>query len=99
MSQTRAKLELMMNRQDVTEPTDAAAEPLSGARVLELYFLKARAASLDIAAMLDRLARAEQALGPVNDERKMRLKSALEVLTDEAGDKARRIQEIFSIKG
>ncbi|MGC8560026.1 MAG: hypothetical protein ACP5O1_05035 [Phycisphaerae bacterium] len=88
-----------MNRHDATEPTDGTDEPLGGGRVLELYFLKARAASLDIAAMLDRLARAEQTLGPVNDERKTRLKSALDVLADDGGDKARRIQEIFSIKG
>ena len=89
----------MMKRHDAAEPTDEAAEPLSAGRVLDLYFLKARAASLDIAAMLDRLSRAEQSPGPVNDERKVRLKSALQVLADEAGDKARRIQEIFSIKG
>lgn len=88
-----------MNKSDTMDSARSPAGHLTGAQVMDLYFLKARAASLDLAAMLDRLQRAEKAGGRVDDVRKERLISALLVLTDEAGDKARRIQEIFSIKG
>ncbi len=73
--------------------------PLDGSKTLDMYFLKARAATLDIAAMLDRLSRSEQACGVVGDIRKDNLRVALRILTDAEEDKARRIQEIFSIKG
>lgn len=93
--------EMMMNKNfNVSTHTPASTPaPQTDGKILDLYFLKARAATLDIAAMLDRLARAEEAGGPHADDRKDKLHAALCILTDSAGDKARRIQEAYSIKG
>ncbi len=101
LNQRLTDAELMMNKNfDVsTNAPESTTVHRSGGQVLDLYFLKARAATLDIAAMLDRLSRAEALCGPHADERKDRLQAALHILTDSAGDKARRIQEAYSVKG
>jgi len=82
-----------------TDNAKSSAPPLGDVKVLELYFLKARAAALDIAAMLDRLSRAEEFSGVHADDRRDRLQAVLRILTDSEGDKARRVQETLSVKG
>ncbi len=83
------------DREPEPEP-GAPPASLNGGQVLDGYFLKSRAAMLDIAAMLDRLSRGEQSGGAINDDRKRQLRAALAILNDAEGAKARRIQEIFS---
>jgi hypothetical protein len=73
------------------------AVPLPAAKVLEAYFLEARAKLLDVAAMLDRMGRGEEAGNVENDPRLARIRQALEVLLDQSGGRAERIQKIFSL--
>lgn len=66
-------------------------------QLLDQFFLDLRARALDMAAGLDRLARSErQFQQPLHDSRLDQLQSALRILTDEADDKARRLQMCFS---
>jgi hypothetical protein len=69
--------------------------PLSEHEVLEAYFLEHRAKLLDLAAFLDRLERASPS-GAASDPRWSALRQALSVLDDGEGERARRVQEIFS---
>lgn len=62
--------------------------------VLEAEFLPLRAKILEIAAGLDRLDRAGGALGA--DERRARLRQAIELLLAEAPDRAEQVQRHFS---
>jgi hypothetical protein len=67
--------------------------------VLDRYFLEHRAALLDVAAFMDRIDRAENdETGETGEEeyRIAALRRALEVLTDGEGDRARRLQMVFS---
>jgi hypothetical protein len=65
--------------------------------VLDRYFLEHRAAVLDVAAFMDRLDRAQDDQDPAAMEYRVEaLRRALEVLQDGEGDRARRIQEVFS---
>jgi hypothetical protein len=73
------------------------AVPLPAAKVLEGYFLEARAKLLDVAAILDRMGRGEEAGDFENDPRLARIRQALEVLLDQSGGRAERIQKIFSL--
>lgn len=100
LDQCQTDAEMMMPISN-SAANDVVSEhlPLDGRKTLDMYFLKARAATLDIAAMLDRLSRSEQACGAIGDIRKDKLRMALRILTDTEEDKARRIQEIFSVKG
>jgi hypothetical protein len=73
-------------------------KPLPADKALEQYFFEARSKLLDIAAMLDRINRG-QASGEVlaNDPRVEKIRKALEVLHDQSGGRAERIQQIFSL--
>jgi hypothetical protein len=69
---------------------------LSAPEVLAREFLSLRAKILELAASLDRLARAEGAVA--DDPRLERLHAALKLLTDdsELSDRAERVQLLFS---
>ena len=71
--------------------------PLSANKALDAYFLEARAKLLDLAAILDRVGRGAGAGGVGDDPRLVRVRQALEVLADESGGRAERIQKIFSL--
>jgi 2-polyprenyl-6-methoxyphenol hydroxylase-like FAD-dependent oxidoreductase len=70
---------------------------LTRGQVLDRYFLEHRAAVLDVAAFMDRLDRAQAADEPAAQEYRVdAIKRAIEVLQDGKGDRARRIQQVFS---
>jgi hypothetical protein len=71
--------------------------PLSAAQALDRYFLEARCKLLDLAAILDRIDRGSGVSGVVGDARLERVRQALEVLHDQSGGRAERIQQIFSL--
>lgn len=73
------------------------AVPLPAAKTLDAYFLEARAKLLDVAAILDRIGRGSDAAGVENEPRLARVRQALEVLLDQSGGRAERIQKIFSL--
>lgn len=71
--------------------------PLPASKALEAYFLEARSKLLDLAAMLDRIGRGTGSAGTDEDPRVARIRQALEVLHDQSGGRAERIQQIFSL--
>jgi hypothetical protein len=71
--------------------------PLPAATALDSYFLEARSKLLDLAAILDRIGRGRDAKALAEDLRLERIRSALEVLHDQSGGRAERIQKIFSL--
>ncbi len=73
--------------------------PLPANKALEQFFLEARSKLLDIAAILDRINRGQE-LGEVavDDPRIERIRKALEVLHDQSGGRAERIQQVFSLE-
>lgn len=73
--------------------------PLPANKALEQYFFEARCKLLDIAAILDRINRGQDA-GAVtaDDPRIEKIRKALEVLHDQSGGRAERIQQIFSLE-
>lgn len=69
--------------------------PLAAPEVLDREFLEIRAKTLEIAAALDRLERAE---GNVDqDPRLARIRQALDALSAPGADRAERIQLIYSL--
>jgi hypothetical protein len=72
--------------------------PLAAPKALESFFLEARCKLLDVAAILDRINRGRES-GEVlaNDPRIEKIRKALEVLHDQSGGRAERIQQIFSL--
>jgi hypothetical protein len=70
--------------------------PLPANKALDAYFLEARSKLLDLAAFLDRIGRGRDATALLGDPRLARIRQALEVLHDESGGRAERIQQIFS---
>jgi hypothetical protein len=73
-------------------------KPLPANKALEHYFFEARCKLLDIAAILDRVNRGQETGEvPANDPRLERIRKALEVLHDQSGGRAERIQQIFSL--
>lgn len=73
------------------------AVPLPAGKVLETFFLEARSKLLDVAAILDRLNRGSDATAVEKDPRLDRIRQALEVLLDQSGGRAERVQKIFSL--
>lgn len=73
--------------------------PLPADKALETFFLEARCKLLDIAAILDRINRGQDS-GEIlaSDPRVERIRKALEVLHDQSGGRAERIQQIFSLE-
>ncbi len=71
--------------------------PLAAKQALDSYFLEARCKILDLAALLDRISRGKNAASVSDDPRLDRVRQALEVLHDQSGGRAERIQQIFSL--
>jgi len=71
--------------------------PLPASKALDQFFLDARARLLDLAATLDRIHRGPGATGIDQDPRLEKIRKALEVLHDQSGGRAERIQQIFSL--
>lgn len=63
--------------------------------VLDREFLRLRAGIIDIAAILDRIDRADDPEQP--DARLGLVREAIEILDCESGDRVERIQKIFSL--
>src|SRR5882762_7645047 len=74
-----------------------AMNPLPAKQALDSYFLEARSKLLDLAGILDRIGRGGDAGAVENDPRLVRIGQALEVLHDQSGGRAERIQKIFSL--
>jgi hypothetical protein len=71
--------------------------PIAAPQVLESSFLDARSKLLDVAAILDRIGRGREAAAVFADPRMGKIRQALEVLLDQSGGRAERIQQIFSL--
>ena len=71
-------------------------KPLSAKTALDTFFLEARSKILDLAAILDRIGRGA---GQVDEDPRLeKVRQALEVLRDESGGRAERVQQIFSLE-
>src|SRR5258707_12460306 len=79
-------------------PDGSALSPLPAAAALDAYFLDARAKILDIAAILDRIGRAHDVVAVAKDPRLAKIVQALEVLCDDSGGRAEKVQQIFSLE-
>jgi hypothetical protein len=71
--------------------------PMAAKQTLDRHFLEARCKILDVAAILDRIGRGSDASNTSADARLARVRQALEVLLDQSGGRAERIQKIFSL--
>ena len=72
--------------------------PLPAGKALDNFFLEARCRILDVAAILDRIQRGQGAAAAEGDPRMDKIRKALEVLHDQSGGRAERIQQIFSLE-
>jgi hypothetical protein len=72
-------------------------KPLPASKALDQFFFEARCRLLDLAAILDRIGRGSDADQADTDPRLARIRQALEVLHDQSGGRAERIQQIFSL--
>ena len=70
--------------------------PLPATKALDNFFFEARSKLLDLAAFLDRINRGRDAMAVSHDPRLAKISRALEVLHDQSGGRAERIQQIFS---
>jgi hypothetical protein len=71
---------------------------LPASRALEHYYLEARSKLLDLAAILDRVGRGENADLTESDARLAKIDKAIRVLLSDEPDKAALIQKIFSLE-
>ena len=71
--------------------------PMPAGKVLDAYFLEARARILDVAAVLDRISRGSGTAALGEDPRMQRLRTALQVLQEAEDGRAERIQKVFSL--
>lgn len=71
--------------------------PLPAPKALDHFFHEARSKLLDVAAILDRIHRGTDAPQAESDPRIAKIRQAIEVLHDQSGGRAERIQKIFSI--
>lgn len=72
--------------------------PLNAKSALETYFFEARCKILDLAAILDRIGRGEDASSVDEDPRLQKIREALAVLQDRSPARAERVQQIFSLQ-
>lgn len=72
--------------------------PLPAAKALDAHFLEARSRILDLAAILDRIDRGSDAASVTADSRLVKVRQALKVLLETEGERAERIQQIFSLE-
>ena len=66
---------------------------LPATEALNRYFFECRAKLLDVAAILDRIARG----GGAADARLDKIREAIDILQSEGDDRAERIQQVFSL--
>jgi hypothetical protein len=71
--------------------------PIPASQALDSFYLEARSKLLDLAGILDRIGRGTGANAVAEDARLARIRQALEVLADQSGGRAERIQQIFSL--
>ncbi|MFO0863381.1 MAG: hypothetical protein U0744_01745 [Gemmataceae bacterium] len=71
--------------------------PLPAAKALDQFFHDARSRLLDVAATLDRIGRGVDVTAVESDPRIAKIRKSLEVLQDQSGGRAERIQQIFSL--
>ena len=71
--------------------------PLPANAALDSCFLEARAKLLDLAAILDRIGRGTGSGGVTSDPRLAKIREALDILADESGGRAERVQKLFSL--
>jgi hypothetical protein len=71
--------------------------PLPAPRVLDQFFLDARSRLLDVAAVLDRLDRGEEAAAASADVRVERIRKAVAILLEQQTGRAERVQQLFSL--
>lgn len=67
--------------------------PLPAGKAIDQFFLDARCRILDLAAILDRIDRG----GSTDDPRLARLRKGVEELLAGSGDRAERVQTLFSL--
>jgi hypothetical protein len=72
--------------------------PLASPKALNDFFLEARCRLLDLAAILDRIGRGAGSGAVEDDPRLDKIRKALDVLHDQSGGRAERIQQIFSLE-
>jgi hypothetical protein len=70
--------------------------PLPAAQALDQFFLEARCKLLDLAAILDRIDRGENAAAAATDPRVGRIREALTILLNKPAARAEQIQQVFS---
>ena len=70
--------------------------PMTTTQLVDEYFIENRHRLLDIAAFLDRLERSADGEDADQDFRVRAFRSALRTLVDGRGDRARRIQMVFT---
>jgi hypothetical protein len=71
--------------------------PLPASRALDQFFLDARCRLLDLAAILDRVGRGDDATAVAADPRAEKIRKALAVLSSSVPNKAELIQQLFSL--
>jgi hypothetical protein len=71
--------------------------PVAAPQALDSYFLEIRCKILEVAAILDRIGRGQDASSVMTDPHLVKVRQALEVLNDQSGGRAERIQKIFSL--
>ena len=86
-----------MSNDDRPRKGVSALPPLPSRTALEAYFLEARCRLLDLAAILDRIGRGAGSSEVDEDPRLTRVRQALEVLHDQSGARAERVQQLFSL--
>jgi hypothetical protein len=74
-----------------------AITPLPADQVLDRYFLEARSKLLDVAAILDRIDRGENAPNLSQDPRMQKIHEALTLLQKRGTSRAESIQLLFSL--
>jgi hypothetical protein len=72
--------------------------PIPAPKALNDFFLDARCRLLDLAAILDRIGRGAGSGAVEDDPRLDKIRKALDVLHDQSGGRAERIQQIFSLE-
>ncbi|TWT49840.1 hypothetical protein KOR42_39130 [Thalassoglobus neptunius] len=72
------------------------SQPMTAKQILERQFLEMRCGLLDLAAAFDRISRAEGFSEIANDEQMQLLAKGLEVVADSEGQRAERLQLLFS---
>lgn len=72
------------------------SSPLAANDVLDRVYLEIRCKLLDVAAALDRIARADDSTKMGTDVRLKQIKQGIDILSTEGDDRAERLQMLFS---